>query len=258
MKHEKTGPQRLDRYLSHATGLSRREAQRVIRAGEVRVGADVVRDPGALVSPGMAVVWAGESLATPTHRYFMVHKPAGVVCATRDAQHPTVLELIDVPNPADLHLGRSRHPASRGTRASLHIVGRLDLDATGLVLVTDDGAWSHRVMSPRHKVPKTYRVTLAEPLTEKAIAALQKGVELKEEKRRTLPAQVEPVTDTVVRLTITEGKYHQVKRMMAAVKNHVVALHRERIGAVVLDATLTEGEVRPLTKSEVEAFVSSR
>jgi 16S rRNA pseudouridine516 synthase len=237
MKHEKTGPQRLDRYLSHATGLSRREAQRVIRAGEVRVAEAVVRDPGAQVSPGIAVGWAGEMLATPAHRYFMVHKPAGVVCATRDAQHPTVLELIDAPNPADLHL-----------------VGRLDLDATGLVLVTDDGAWSHRVMSPRHKVPKTYRVTLAEPLTDKAIAALQKGVELKEEKRRALPALVERVSDTVVRLTITEGKYHQVKRMMAAVKNHVVALHRESIGAIVLDPELEQGAVRALSVAEIASL----
>jgi 16S rRNA pseudouridine516 synthase len=247
---------RLDRFLSRATGLSRSQAQRAIRAGEVRVDGLAERDPGAHVTAEADVEFEGASLAVPGPRYLMLHKPAGVVCATLDERHRTVIDLLDVPNADERHIGRSRHPASRGTRASLHVAGRLDIDATGLVLITDDGEWSHRVTAPRHKFPKTYRVTLAEPLGERAAEHLARGVFLKEEKHRCLPAQIERITDTEVRFTITEGKYHQVKRMFAAVGNHVVRLHRERIGAVVLDPDLAEGESRPLSEEEIASFRS--
>jgi 16S rRNA pseudouridine516 synthase len=133
-------------------------------------------------------------------------------------------------------------------------VGRLDIDATGLVLITDDGDWSHRVTSPRHKVPKSYRVTLENPLSEEAAASLRAGVALRNEPRRCAPAELERLADNVWRVTITEGKYHQVKRMFAAVGNRVLALHRERIGNVALDPELAPGEHRPLTADEIAAF----
>jgi 16S rRNA pseudouridine516 synthase len=152
-----------------------------------------------------------------------------------------VLELLNVPNPA-----------------RLHIAGRLDMDATGLVLLADDGEWSHRVMSPRHNFPKTYRVTLAEPLSEENAAVLRQGAQLRNEPCRCQPAQIERISDTEVRITVTEGKYHQVKRMFAAVGNNVAALHRERIGAVVLDPVLAPGESRPLTETEITSFGSVR
>jgi 16S rRNA pseudouridine516 synthase len=228
---------RLDRFLSHATDLTRRQAQGAIRAGEVRVDGVPVRDPGMHVAGDADVEYASQSLALPGPRYFMLHKPEGVVCATRAERHRTVIDLLEVLNADDLH-----------------ICGRLDVDATGLVLITDDGEWSHRVTAPRHKFPKTYRVTLAEPLGEQAAHHLERGVFLKEEKHRCLPAALERLGDTDVRLTLTEGKYHQVKRMFAAVGNHVVALHRERIGAVALDPDLPPGAARALTPEEIESF----
>jgi 16S rRNA pseudouridine516 synthase len=167
----------------------------------------------------------------------MLHKPAGCVCATEDREHRTVLDLLDAQNPT-----------------GLHVAGRLDIDATGLVLITDDGEWSHRVTSPRHKFPKTYRVTLETPLSEEAATTLRAGVALRNEPRRCAPAALERLADSAWRLTITEGKYHQVKRMLAAVGNRVLALHRERIGKVALDPDLSPGEYRPLTDEEIAAF----
>jgi 16S rRNA pseudouridine516 synthase len=228
---------RLDRFLSHGTRLSRSQATRAVRTGEVRVNGAVVNDPGAHVRPEDRVEHRGQRVEETKPRYFMLNKPAGYVCATDDAEHPTVLALLEVSHPE-----------------RLHIAGRLDIDATGLVLITDDGEWSHRITSPRHVVPKTYRVTLAESLGDDAAAELREGVWLRGEKQRCEPAGVERVTDREVRLTITEGRYHQVKRMLAAVGNHVVALHRERIGTVALDPALPAGAARPLTAEEIASL----
>ena len=169
----------------------------------------------------------------------MPNKPARYVCATRDKGQRTVLELLDVP-----HFAR------------WHVAGRLDLDATRIVLLADDGAWSHRVMSPRHKCPKTYRVTLAEPLSEGNAAILKRDVQLKNEPRRCQPTEIGRTSGMEWRITVTEGKYPQVKRMFAAVVSNVVALHRKCIGAVVLDSVLAPGESRPLTETEVTSFGS--
>ena len=262
---------RLDRFLSHATGLTRSQAQRAIRAGEVRVAETVVTNPGAHVDAHSAIEFAGSLIEERKPRYLMLHKPAGYVCATEDRDHRTVLDLLDAQDQpglhigrsqlpasrgtrASLHIGRSQLPASRGTRASLHIAGRLDIDATGLVLLTDDGDWSHRVTSPRHKVPKTYRVTLETPLDDEAAATLRAGVALRNEPRRCAPAALERLAGNIWRVTITEGKYHQVKRMFAAVGNRVLALHRERIGALMLDPDLAPGAYRPLAADEIAAF----
>jgi 16S rRNA pseudouridine516 synthase len=228
---------RLDRFLSHAAGLSRSQAQRAIRAGEVRVAGAVVTDPGAHVEVHGSIELAGRSIEARKPRYLMLHKPAGCVCATEDREHRTVLDLLDAQNPS-----------------GLHVAGRLDIDATGLVLITDDGEWSHRVTSPRHKVPKTYRVTLEKPLSDEAATKLRAGVALRNEPRHCAPAELERVAGNVWRLSITEGKYHQVKRMFAAVGSRVLALHRERIGKVALDPDLAPGEYRRLTVDEIAAF----
>jgi len=229
---------RLDRFLCHATGLTRSQAQRVIRAGDVRVDGQPVTDPGHRVQARAKVEQDGRPVANPGPRYYMLHKPSGVVSATRDREHVTVINLLDVPHPE-----------------RLHVAGRLDVDATGLVLISDDGEWSHHVMSPRHDCPKTYRVTLTEPLTEKARQHLERGVFLKNEKQRCRPVVLEPLADNEWRMTITEGKYHQVKRMVAATGNHVAKLHRERIGGIVLDPDLGPGESRELTPAEVTGIV---
>lgn len=163
----------------------------------------------------------------------MLHKPAGVVSATEDTEHRTVLDLIDHPH-----------------RHTLHVVGRLDKDTTGLLLLTNDGDWSHRISAPKHHVPKTYLATLAWELSEAGAQALRAGVQLHGEKGLTKPAEVEILPEKQARVTISEGKYHQVKRMFAAVGNRVEALHRERIGGLVLDAELSSGEWRALLTQE--------
>lgn len=225
---------RLDRFLSHAVGLTRLEAQRAVRAGRVGVDGAVARDPALRLADDAPVTLDGAPVVARGPRYLMLHKPAGCVCATGDGVYPTVLDLL--PEPA---------------RDGLHVVGRLDLDVTGLVLLTDDGDWSHRVTAPRHKCPKTYLADLAAPLDAAAGAALRAGVRLRGEETDTRPAVVEALGDRQVRITVTEGRYHQVKRMFAAVGNRVVGLHRERVGPVGLDPALAPGAWRHLTPDEV-------
>jgi len=228
---------RLDKLLAHATGLTRSLAVRAIRAGEVRVNGEALRDPGSHVEPGARVEHRGQLLGAPRRRYYMVHKPAGYVCANRDSRHRTVFQLLDSSNPRDLH-----------------VAGRLDVDATGLVLISDDGAWSHRVMSPRHRHVKRYRVTLATVLTPEAQELLRAGIRLSGEARACAPAQLTQVDDTCWIVALTEGRYHQVKRMFVAAGNHVLALHREAIGPVVLDPDLPPGACRMLRPDEIAAF----
>ncbi|HEY0721764.1 MAG TPA: 16S rRNA pseudouridine(516) synthase RsuA [Gammaproteobacteria bacterium] len=225
---------RLDRYLSQATTLSRAQAQRAIRTGLVTVDGAPARDPAMHLAPTAQVALEGRPLVIAGPRYFMLHKPAGYLCATQDGAHPTVLDLLHEPR-----------------RNELHIAGRLDLDTTGLVLISDDGHWSHRITAPRRECPKRYRVTLAEDLAAGVAEQFAHGVQLKGEAKPTRPAQLEIVSAREVFLTIHEGKYHQVKRMFAAVGNHVIALHRVSIGAIVLDATLPPGGYRPLRPEEI-------
>ena len=225
---------RLDRYIGNATDLSRSLAQQKIRRGAVKVNEQVARDPAHTVRAGDRVLLDGLPVEPVQPRYFMLHKPAGYVCARHDALHPTVMDLLKEPR-----------------KGELHPVGRLDLDTTGLLLVTDDGDWSHRVTSPRKDCPKTYRVVLAEPLQASADEALCHGLMLRGEKRPTRPAAVEMLAPAECRLTIQEGRYHQVKRMMAAVQNRVIVLHRESIGAIHLDPGLSPGEYRRLNPAEI-------
>lgn len=231
-------PIRLDRFLVAATGLSRSQAQRAVRAGRVSVDGLVSKDPAHKPDPASRVCLDDVPLQQRGPRYLMLHKPAGYVCATRDALHPTVLELL---------------PPEQ--RDGLHIVGRLDLDTTGLVLLSDDGAWSHRVASPRHRCDKRYRVTLAEPLAPGDTDRLAAGLLLRGESEPTLPAAVEPLGERQLLLTIREGRYHQIKRMFGALGNRVVALHRDRVGTLDLhEADLPAGKFRSLSPAEVVAL----
>jgi 16S rRNA pseudouridine516 synthase len=193
-----------------------------------------VRRPALDCPRSAGVELDGRPLDPPGQRYFMLHKPKGYVCSSADPHNSTVLELL-------------HEPVLRG----LHFAGRLDKDATGLVLVTDDGAWSHQIVSPGRHCPKTYRVDLAEPLSAEAAAGLRHGVCLRGEAQPTRPAALERLSPTCIRLTIREGRYHQVKRMLAAVGNRVVGLHREGIATLSLDADLQPGQYRALSRAEI-------
>ncbi|HEY3591339.1 MAG TPA: 16S rRNA pseudouridine(516) synthase RsuA [Buttiauxella sp.] len=226
---------RLDKFISQQLGVSRAISGREIRASRVTIDGEVVRDAAFKLTPEQQVEFDGRSLTQQIGpRYFMLNKPQGYVCSTEDPDHPTVLYFLDVP-----------------MAHKLHAAGRLDIDTTGLVLMTDDGQWSHRITSPRHHCEKTYLVSLENPISDDTAEQFAAGVQLHNEKDLTLPATLEVITPLEVRLTISEGRYHQVKRMFAAVGNHVVGLHRERIGAIAMDADLAPGEYRPLTEEEI-------
>lgn len=229
---------RLDKFLSQQLGISRSLILRELRAGLVTIDGEMVKSGSIKIAPEQEVAYNGNVLTQILGpRYFMLNKPIGYVCSTDDPVNPTILYFIDEP-----------------LAYKLHAAGRLDIDTTGLVLLTDNGQWSHRITAPKHHCEKTYHVTLEEPIAEGVAEKFQKGVQLNGEKDLTKPAKLEIITPTEVKLTISEGKYHQVKRMFAAVGNHVSALHRERIGDITLDETLAEGEYRPLTEEEINSI----
>lgn len=229
---------RLDKFLAEQTGLTRSQAGKALRSGAVSVNGIIEKNSAAKISETDLICYQGEMLEwVSTGQYFMLYKPQGYVCSHDDGDYPTVFSFFDYP-----------------LNQRLHCAGRLDVDTTGLVLLTDDGQWSHRITSPKHHCEKTYLVTLADPIEAHYAEEFAKGILLRGEKSPTLPASFEAVDDYNVHLTISEGRYHQVKRMFAALGNKVVALHRWKIGDIVLDDDLCEGELRPLTTQEIEAF----
>ncbi len=228
---------RLDKFICDCTGLTRSQAGKLIRQGLVTVNQQLCKQPATQVATTDQVTLEDEELQIIGLRYFVMNKPAGYVCSTDDPDHNTVFALMDEP-----------------LLERLHTVGRLDLDTTGILLITDDGQWSHRISSPKHECAKTYRAFLADPVAESAIAQFAEGVMLRGEKLPTKPAELEIVTPTECLLTIHEGRYHQVKRMFAAIGNKVEQLHREQIGSLVLGDSLAEGEYRELTAEEIAAF----
>lgn len=233
---------RLDKFLSQQLEISRAIAAREIRGQRVTVDGEIVRDSSFKLQPEHQVEYDGNPLQQQFGpRYFMLNKPQGYVCSTDDPDHPTVLYFLEEP-----------------TAYKLHAAGRLDIDTTGLVLMTDDGQWSHRITSPRHHCEKTYLVTLEQAVGDDTAQQFAEGVQLHNEKSLTKPAQLDVLSDNQVRLTISEGRYHQVKRMFAAVGNHVVALHRERIGDIRLDDDLEPGEYRALTAEEIASVAVPR
>lgn len=232
---------RLDRYVANATVFSRSEVHHLIRAGDILVNGQNARSSTA-VGAEDAVTLHGEPVTPAQHVYLALHKPAGYVCATTDSDHPTVLDLL---------AGREEafHP-----REPLQVVGRLDMDTTGLVFVTTDGQWNHKVASPNGNCHKLYEVTLAQPISEDEISRLEQGIVLRNETKATRPCTISAQSSTQVTIKLQEGKYHQVKRMFAAVGNRVTHLHRSAIGAVTLRPALPAGESRALTQAEIDSL----
>jgi 16S rRNA pseudouridine516 synthase len=228
---------RLDKYIASVTDYSRREVKIILKDGLVTVGGIVQVDPGFSVDASTAVELDGEQLRASGFRYFMLNKPEGYVCANKDRQHLTVLQLLDEDN-----------------LQQLHVAGRLDIDTTGLVLLSDDGQWTHRITSPRKECRKTYYLETAEPIEDSYIERFVEGIKLDGEKRKTLPAELTILDEQSARLIISEGKYHQVKRMFSAMGNKVDCLRREQIGSIVLDEDLLPGEYRPLAQEEINSL----
>lgn len=229
---------RLDKFIAEQTGLTRSQAAKALKSGVVSVNEEIEKSGARKVSTEDAIRYEGELLEwLEGGQYFMLYKPQGYVCSHDDGEYPTVFQFFDYP-----------------LMNKLHTAGRLDVDTTGLVLFTDDGQWSHRITSPKHHCEKTYLVTLADPVEAFYAQQLAEGILLRGEKEPCLPAKMEILDDYNVNLTISEGRYHQVKRMFAALGNKVEALHRWRIGDIVLDESLEEGEYRTLSDEEIGSF----
>lgn len=227
---------RLDKFLAHHLGASRSIVNKELRASKVTVDGDIIKSGAYHLTLEQVVEYDGNEIVPVTsNRYFMLNKPKGYVCSTEDPDNATILYFIDEP-----------------MSDKLHAAGRLDIDTTGLVLLTDDGKWSHRITAPKHHCDKVYLVTVEQPLTENLIGIFQKGIQLHNEKTLTKPAILKIIDEYHAELTISEGRYHQVKRMFAAVHNRVIELHRQQIGDIILD--VPEGEYRALTTDEINSF----
>lgn len=225
---------RLDKMLTHLHCGSRKEVGALIRAGRVTVDGVQQRDPAYKTDPDEAVIAVdGQPQQYRAQRYFMLNKPMGVITASHDERHETVLSLF---------------PAAE--RRGLFAVGRLDKDTEGLLILTDDGAFSHALMSPNRHVEKEYEAVYDGTLASDAAARFAAGLTLKDG-TVCKPAGFEIVGENTVRVILHEGKYHQVKRMIAAVGGTVVGLRRLRIGGLHLDRSLAPGAFRPLTEEEL-------
>ncbi len=227
---------RVDRFLSNLPCFNRKQVRLLLVEKRVRVDGKIVSDPHAEVREFSRVEVDDEILqAGKPLRHFMLHKPAGCVSATRDPEHPTVLDLIHEPDKDDLH-----------------IAGRLDFNTTGLMLMTNDGSWSRRLTQPQTKLPKVYYVETDQEIGPQYAATFNAGLYFAFEDLTTQPAELDVLGPKTARLSIVEGRYHQVKRMFGHFDNKVLRLHRERMGPLMLDPSLKPGEYRPLSAAEIE------
>ena len=227
---------RLDKAIAQ-NGLTRQMAKKAIAGGRVRVNGNVVLDPGYLLKPEDEVLLDGENARAPENVHLMLYKPAGFLTATEDARgERTVLDLL----PEKIRMRR------------VGPVGRLDKDVTGLLILTTDGQLAHRLISPKWDVEKTYYAEIEGDIDDECVRRFAEGVPLKDFTCR--PARLESAGAGACRVYVCEGKYHQVKRMLAAVGHPVLRLKREKIGPVALDPALSEGEFRPLTPGEEAAL----
>lgn len=226
---------RLDKYLSERNIGTRSQIKELLKKGQVTVNEKAVRDGAVKIEEGKDEVrFQNTLLRASRFRYYMLYKPAGVVTATKDNVSGTVMDLLKVAG-----------------KEELFPVGRLDKDTEGLLLLTNDGELAHQLLSPKKHVSKTYYVKAEKEVTEAQARCLREGVDIGDEKQ-TLPAHVEILKDRELLLTITEGRFHQIKRMFHAVNNQVLYLKRVQMGTLVLDTSLKPGEYRELSEEEIE------
>ena len=235
--------ERLDKLIANSGTLSRKEVHRLIKSGAVSVNGITTKDRGFCIDPESAVIKInGEVISLDKYVYIMLNKPEGVVSATKDPAEKTVVDLV----PEEFK------------KKNLFPAGRLDRNTTGFVLITDNGDFAHKILSPKNHIEKTYEARLAEPVSADKLDEVAKGITLGDG-TECLPAKVRVLEDTqnpLVEIKICEGKYHQIKRMFAAVGNAVIELKRVKMGNLSLDENLKLGECRLLTKEEVELIKS--
>ena len=228
------GKCRLDRFIAQYCQVSRRDVRLMLAQGRVLVNNITARDIDQIIDSFSTIVLDGEVIQANAAHYIMLHKPIGVVSATKDDQHKTVIDLLDY-----------------SFKSQLHIVGRLDLNTSGLLLLTNDSRWSERLTQPESKVSKHYVVTLKNKITKDYIDAFANGMYFGYENLTTKPAKLTILSDYQAEVELSEGRYHQIKRMFGRFRNPVVALHRGKIGNLLLDPALPAAGYRKLTADEM-------
>lgn len=233
--------QRLDKIISSQLNISRSIARTDIRKGKVTVDGNIIKDPSAAVEPNSSQIeYCGQTVEFKEHIYLVMNKPKGVLCATQDKNKTTVVELV----PDNLR------------RTGIFPVGRLDRDTTGLLLLTDDGDFAHRVISPKSDIMKRYVVDLDAPISPDAAEKFRQGVVLADG-TQCKPAELSVLEEIRALVTISEGKYHQIKRMFGTIGLGVNELQRISIGGLSLPKDILQGECRELTKEELESITKS-
>ena len=228
---------RLDRFIESKLAVSAQSVRELFLQRQVLLNGIAVSEGRGRISEFCRVEVAGRILQSREAVYIMLHKPQGCVSATKDAKNKTVIDLIDFPQ-----------------KENLHLAGRLDFNTTGLLLLTNDGKWSRKITQPTHKIPKTYLVQTKEVITEDYVRVFAEGIYFGFEDLTTLPAELTILSPYSARLTIYEGRYHQVKRMFGFFNNEVVGLHRLSMGKIILDTNLAAGEYRLLTAEEIDSI----
>jgi 16S rRNA pseudouridine516 synthase len=226
---------RLDRFISEKCQINRKKVRLLLAQKRVTVDGIVATDIAQAIDKFSVIKFDDEIIQANRALYIMLHKPIGVVCATKDDKHKTVIDLLCLKlTPAE--------------KTSLHIVGRLDLNTSGLVLLTNDSRWSEQLTSPINKVAKQYLVTLKNPLHRDYINAFAKGMYFAHEDITTKPVMLNLLSEYCAEVILTEGRYHQIKRMFGRFNNPVIALHRISIGLYLLDENLPVGESKFINK----------
>tara|TARA_R110002049_G_scaffold35531_5_gene114637 strand:+ start:3012 stop:3707 length:696 start_codon:yes stop_codon:yes gene_type:complete len=226
---------RLDKFICKSTEYTLVDAVTLIDNKRVVVNGVISIDASDQIHKNNVVTLDGETLILRSFRYLLLNKPINMICSNVDEKYPSVLNLLDIDRVTELH-----------------IAGRLDADTTGLVLITDDGHWSFNLTSPKSKCKKVYKVLLSRPISPDATQRFLEGIMLQGETSLTLPAKLHILDPYNVLLTLTEGRFHQVKRMFSAIGNKVTSLNRQQIGNLKLDVNL--GHWRSLTPAEVAAL----
>lgn len=225
---------RVDRFVSESENINKKDVRLLLAQGRIRLDGEVASSISQVVGQFTHVTLDERVLQAHDAYYVMLYKPEGVVSATRDPRHRTVIDLLPFPY-AD----------------TLHIAGRLDINSTGLLLLTNDGRWSRSLSDPQQQIAKTYRVSLERPLDEDCVLAFSAGMYFPYEGITTRPAQLRAISDNEAEVDLVEGRYHQIKRMFGRFDNRVLTIHRIAIGGIRLDPKLLPGDSRELTREEL-------